>query len=185
MFEESNFSDIDSCFDVYSDSDIRLFPEDGQYHIIVQTPNYYAWSPCDKDFDNFILEFDATVVDGPDNNAYGAFFRQSDENGGFYVFQISGDGYYNLSGIFPYNDPPDDYYSLLSWSPLREIKQGKKTNHLKVVAIGDQFELYVNDVLVGLTRENTLKSGPFGFFVQAFEEGGVHVVFDNVMVKEP
>ena len=63
--------------------------------------------------------------------------------------------------------------------------RAKKTNHLKVIAFGDQFELFVNGVLVGLVRDNTFKSGPFGFFVQSFEEKGVHVAFDNIIVTEP
>jgi len=185
IYEESDFSGFDSCFQVYSDSDIRLFPESGQYHMMVQTPNYYSWSTCEIELRNFILEVDATIVEGPDNNAYGVFFRQDSESGGFYTLLISGDGYYSLVGIFPSNDPPNDLFPLLSWSSIREIRQGKKLNHLKVVAFGDQIELYVNDVLVGLIREGTFTSGSFGFFVQAFDEKGVHITFDNLIISEP
>jgi hypothetical protein len=49
----------------------------------------------------------------------------------------------------------------------------------------DQIELYVNGALVGLIHDDTLRSGPFGFFVQAFEEEGVHIAFDNLIVREP
>ena len=182
LFEENDFSGVDNCFTVASDSDVRRSAEDGQYHIVVQRPNYFGWSVCENDLRNFILEVDATVIEGPDNDsyAYGVVFRQSSENGGFYGFLISGDGYYTFSGIYP-----DDYFPLLSWSSIREIKQGKKTNHLKVIAIGEQFELYVNDVLVGLVREGTLQSGPFGFIVETFDDVGVRVAFDNLIITEP
>ena len=81
---------------------------------------------------------------------------------------------------------PDDFYTLLSWTWIREINLGMKTNHLKVVGIGDQFELYVNDVLVGLVRESTFRSGSFGFIVETFDDDdGVQVAFDNLVITEP
>jgi hypothetical protein len=184
LFEENDFSSVDSCFDVNSGSGVRRFAEDGQYHIVVQDKNFYGWSICDNDLRNFVLEVDATVIEGPENNnyAYGVILREDTAGNGFYSFLLSGDGYYAFSGIYP----PNDYYPLLSWSAIREINQGKKTNHLKVVAIGDQFELYVNDKTVGLVREGTTKSGPFGFIVETFEDPGeVQVAFDNLQITEP
>lgn len=182
IYQEDDFSNIDSCFDVFSDSTVRLFAENDAYHIAVQIPIYFGWTFCDREIRNFVMEVDATVVSGPSNNnyAYGIVFRRDSTTEGFYAFLISGDGYYSFSGIYP-----DDYYPLLAWSPIREIKQGEQINHLKVVAVGDQFELYVNNALVGLVRENTLKSGPFGFIVETFDDPEVEVVFDNLIVTEP
>jgi hypothetical protein len=73
----------------------------------------------------------------------------------------------------------------LSWASIHEIKQGRQTNHLKVVAVGDEIQLSVNDVLVGLVREGTLRSGAFGLMVQTFDDPGVHVAFDNLVITEP
>jgi len=182
LFEENDFSSVDSCFTVASDSTVRRSAEDGQYHIEVQRPILFGWSICEKDLRNFILEVDTTVIEEPNNSvyAYGVVLRHDSASGGYYAFLISGEGTYTFGAVYPNN-----YFSLLSWSAIREINQGKKTNHLKVIATGDQFELYVNDVLVGLVREGTLKSGPFGFIVETFDEAGVRIAFDNLVVTEP
>jgi hypothetical protein len=182
LFEEQDFSGIDSCFPVGSDPKVNRFAEDGQFHILVKEKVFFGWSICETDLRNFIMEVDATPISGPLNNsfAYGILLRQNNSSNGFYAFLISGDGYYGFSGIYP-----DNYFSLLSWSAIREIKQGKNTNHLKIIAVGDQFELFVNDVMVGLVREGTLRSGSFGFIVQTFDKAEVQVAFDNLVVTEP
>jgi hypothetical protein len=182
LFQADDFSSVDSCFPVGVVPEVRRFEQDGQYHIAVDQSVYFGWSICDKDVRNFILEVDATPIEGPSNKAYayGVVFRQDLDSEGFYAFLISGDGYYSFSGIYP-----NDFFSLLSWASIREINQGKETNHLKVVAMGDQFDLYVNDVFVGRVREGTLGSGPFGFIVQTFDDAGVDVAFDNLVITEP
>jgi hypothetical protein len=145
-------------------------------------PNWYGWALCDKDLRNFIMDVDATVIEGPDSNvyAYGLLFRYDNASQGFYSFLISGDGYYSVNAIYP-----TDVFSLLAWSSIREIGLGKKTNHLRVRTMGDQIELYVNGAHVGLIREGTLRSGPVGFIVQTFEETGARVAFDNLVITEP
>jgi hypothetical protein len=182
LFEANEFDNVNSCFPVDSFSDVRRFSEDGQYHIVVQKKIYFGWSVCEKDLRNFVIEVDATPIEGPSNNsyAYGLLFRRDDDTEGFYTFLISADGYYTFSGVYP-----DNYYSLLSWTSIREIKQGKQTNHLKAIVFGEQFELYVNDVLVGLVREGTLKSGSFGFIVETFDDANVQVAFDNLVITSP
>lgn len=128
------------------------------------------------------MDVDATVIEGPGSNAYayGILFRYDISSQGFYAFLISGDGYYGLEGSYP-----TEVFSLLAWSSIREIGLGKKTNHLRVRAMGDQIELYVNGAHVGLVREGTLRSGPLGFIVQTYDEAGVHVAFDNFVITEP
>lgn len=182
IYQENDFSGVDSCFSIGSDPDVQRSAEDGQFHIAVQTPNFYGWTLCDKDLRNFIMDVDATVIEGPNSNvyAYGVLFRYDNASQGFYAFLISGDGYYALDAIYP-----SDFFSLLAWSSIREIGLGKKTNHLRVHAMGDQIELYVNGAHVGLIREGTLRSGPLGFIVQTYDETGVRVAFDNLVITEP
>ena len=138
LFEESSFNGGDeNCFPDYSSPEVQEFSKDGQFHIVVQEKNYFGWSTCDTELRNFVMEVDATPIEGPssDNYAYGVFFRRSSVSDGYYAFLISANGYYTFSGVYP-----DDYFPLLAWTPIREIAQGTKTNHLKVVAVGDQFE---------------------------------------------
>lgn len=182
LFEADDFSSVDSCFPVGTIPGVRNFAQDGQFRIAVDEAVFFGWSICENDLRNFILDVDITPIEGPSNNsfAYGVLFRQDTQTQGFYAFMISADGYYSFSGIYP-----DDYFSLLTWAPAREVKQGKQTNHIKVIAVGDEFRLFVNDVLVGLVREGTLNSGPFGFIAETFDDAGVEVAFDNLVITEP
>jgi hypothetical protein len=182
LFQADDFSSVDSCFPVNSTPGVRRFAQDGQYHIVVNQKNFYGWSRCDRSLHNFILEVDATPIEGPSSKpfAYGVLLRMSTDSGGFYAFLISVDGYYSFSGIYP-----KDYFPLLTWTSIREIKQGNRTNHLKVVAMGDQFDLYVNDVLVGRVREGSINSGPFGFVVETLDGTGAEVAYDNLVITEP
>ena len=60
-----------------------------------------AWSvPRDKRFGDFVLDVDATQVDGPNDNSYGVIFRYVDDRN-FYRLDISGDGYF---AVFKYKD---------------------------------------------------------------------------------
>ena len=89
---------------------------------------------------------------------------------GVYCLEIRGSGAKELLGC---------------WTRISEIKQGTETNRLKVVAVGNRIELYVNDELVGHVRDNELTNGRLGLAAGSFSQGNVHIVFDNVRVTEP
>lgn len=145
----------------------------------VKTPKYFTGVPCNlRSFGDFVFELDATQVDGPDNNAYGIVFRFN--GNAYYVFVISGDGQYYAE----YSDGTNDT-TLLPWTQVPDIKQGKQTNHLKVIAIGDRIELYVNGALVGVTRNNQIASGQIGLVAVSFDQANVQIAFDNIKVTEP
>lgn len=186
LYAEDDFTSVDNCFPVFTETSSRVLAEDGELHIVVQDLNYYVWSVCDKDFRNFILDVDVTVDNGPSNGdyAFGVILRNNPDPGGFYAFLIAANGNYNFS-YYNLGEFVEDY-PILFWSTIREIRQGRNTNHLRIVAVGDQFELYVNDVLVGLVRDGFLRSGEVGFIVKTFETpGDVRVIFDNLVITEP
>ncbi len=182
LFEETEF-DRASCFEAGGTEDVERFVEGGQFHMKINSPNLIAWTVCDnKPFSDFVLEADATHVEGPDANAFGLIFRFNQSTDEFYNFSIGADGYYvlTLDGL-NYTEPQ----FIIEWNTSPEITLGKETNHLKVVVVGDKIEYFVNDELVGEAFDATLVSGDVGFFVSSFDEGGVHVSFDNLKVSEP
>jgi len=189
LFEDSEFGSFDSCFPVDSFSGVRRFVDGGQYHILVREANLYGLAICENDIRNFVLEVDATVVDFPQNAVYGygVIFRASDVENDFYSFMVSGSGGYSLNHM--YFGESIVAYPVLSWSNIKEVSRGKTTNHLKIVAVGDQIELNVNNVLVGLVRDVPFRSGPFGFIVMTFGDPSgapdIHVAFDNLIITEP
>jgi hypothetical protein len=53
------------------------------------------WTNPGEQFDDVVLTVDAQQISGPNNNAYGLICRYQDEQN-FYLFLISGDGYYAI-----------------------------------------------------------------------------------------
>jgi len=182
LLEETEFG-RSSCFEAGGTEDVERFAEGGQFHMKINSPDIIAWTVCDNHpFSDFVLEADVTHVEGPDANAFGLIFRFNQSTDEFYNFSIGADGYYVLSldGL-NYTEPR----FIVEWNTSPAITLGKETNHLKVVAIGDRIEYFVNDQLIGEAIDPSLVSGDVGFFVSSFDEGGVHVSFDNLKVSQP
>ncbi len=184
LFEEKEFTET-GCFYDSSTDEIQYFVEEGAFHIDVLVPEWYALSPClgKDDFTDFILEVDATQVAGPDHNLYGIMLRYNDSAREYYYFAISGDGNYTL--VFDNLDAQEPTTKLIHWTPSSAIKTGASTNHIKIVAVGNTFELYVNDQLLDTIHDERISSGTVGFVVATSEEGGAHIKFDNIMVTAP
>ena len=105
---------------------------------------YSAVSPYFGDFD---FSVEARAIEGyfgDNNNAYGVVFRQHDRDN-FFVFLISGDGYYRIDRI---KDGVSE--NIFPWGLQSEsIDQGLDTvNHLRVVGYEDRFQFYINDTLL-------------------------------------
>jgi hypothetical protein len=183
LFEEAEF-DSSGCFVFSSDQDVERFSEGGAYHMKINTPKYIAWSVCDTVpiTGDFIFEADVTTVDGPLGNAAGLIFRYNVSTDEFYNFAVGADGYYVFTKDgYNYTEP----VFLADWNTSPSIAQGKTTNHLKLEVIGGNFKFYVNDTKLGETSDSSLGDGYIGFFASAFDEGNVHVSFDNVRVTVP
>ena len=180
LFEDSEFTD--SCATDDTDT-VDRFVENGQFMISVTAPSIVAWAECAEDsFDDFILEVDASQVSGPDNNIYGVLFRYDTNVNEFYVFAISGDGYYVLGINGPDRSDPE---LLVEWTPSPAINLGNATNHIKVEAIGSRIAFYVNDQYLGEVEDNRLTTGLVGFFVGTIDEGGIQIGYDNLKITAP
>ena len=180
LFEDGEFTT--SCNDDDT-ADVERFVEGGQFHMRVITSNYVAWSECTKvEYEDFVIEVDASEVSGPDNNTYGVIFRYGLEASEFYTFVISGDGYYALAIDGPERTEPE---MIVPWTESAAIKQGVQTNQIKVVAIGTNIKFYVNGEMLGEVENSSLSKGTVGFFAGALDEGNVQVSFDNLVISEP
>jgi len=74
---------------------------------------------------------------------------------------------------------------IVDWATSPVIVTGKATNHLKVVVVGTRIEYFVNNQSFGEAVDSKLTTGDIGFFAGSFDEGGVHVSFDNVKITRP
>ncbi len=180
IFEETEFAD--AC-KVESTSEVSRRAENGQFVMEVVVPSYVGWSECtDAEYVDFIVEADATQLGGPKNNAYGIILRYGLQADDFYAFLISGDGYYAFTVDGANRTDPE---FLTEWAESSAINTGAQTNRLKVVAVGSSMKYYVNDQLLGETRDSRFTSGTIGFFVGTIDEGNVQIAFDNLRVSEP
>lgn len=186
----------------------------GALRLDVGDTNSIPFSEVKYHLGDFDLRIQATPVDGPLNNGYGIIFRlqtkgnNSPGDNDFYLFMVSSDGYYQVSRSI------SGAQKILSlWIPSDAVQQGiGVTNWLRVVAKGDRFQFYVNNQLVKLcipddpnaestynqfTEEcvggqmldtlidGSIPSGQIGVVAQAFDEPGVVVDFDNLVVYGP
>jgi hypothetical protein len=121
-------------------------------------------------------------VAGPDKNIYGILFRYDLDGDDFYVFEIRGDGFYSLAVDGAKHTEPE---VIVDWTESSAINKGQQTNHLKVIAVGDSMEYYVNDQLLGTAQDSRLTAGTIGFFAGSIDEGGVQIAFDNLKITNP
>lgn len=180
LFEDSEFTN--SC-SAESTSDVERLVENGAFTMHIKTPKYEGWTECTKvEFSDVIVEVDATQLAGPDNNMYGVLFRYGLDDDEFYVFAITGKGFYTLAIDGAQHTETEFIVDLTESSA---INKGQQTNRLKVVAVGGNIEYYVNDQLLGEAQDDRLTSGTVGFFVGSIDEGGVSVSFDNLKISHP
>ena len=157
---------------------LRIAYQDGALHFQVDAPDAAAWAVAGKRATDFILDVDATQVEGPDNNHYGVVVRYADAKN-FYRLDISGDGYYSIQR---YKD--GEWVLLINWLESTAIEQGATSNHLRVIAEGPQLTWIVNGTLVAQIEDADILSGDIGLTAGTFpDEPGVHVAFDNLEVK--
>jgi hypothetical protein len=175
-----DFSTPDNGWKTASDEAIAISVPDGALHFTIGDLDTIAWStPKDKRFGDFVLDVDATQVDGPNDNTYGVIFRYQDDRN-FYRLDISGDGYF---AVFKRKDGA--WIKMQEYAETSAIQQGNATNHLQVIAKGDQFTFNVNGQTVKTFSDKDFTNGNIGVAAGTLSnEAGVHIAFDNVTVSE-
>ncbi len=169
-----------------------------------------AFTVMDQLFGDFDLMVEATQVAGPediDAPGFGVLFRHQD-NQNYYLFMISGDGYYQVARRWRGADRV-----LSDWAPSPAIRQGQATNAIRVIGQGHTFRFYVNDVQMPLCLtiwnpavpgqcqdeagswsaeavvmelvDDAFDQGRIGLGARSFDKSGIAVAFDNLLVCGP
>ena len=175
-----DFSSPASGWKTVNDPAVKINYQDGALQFMIPELDTLAWSVSkDKRFGDFVLDVDATQVEGPNDNSYGVIFRYVDDRN-FYRLDISGDGYF---AVFKYKD--GKWTKLQDYTETPAVKQGAATNHLQVIAKGNQFTFNVNDQLVKIFSDSDFANGNVGVTAGAlFDNADVHIAFDNLRVSE-
>jgi hypothetical protein len=154
------------------------------FRISASQPGQIWWSNPDRNFDDVIVSVEARQMSGPNDNAYGVICRyQSVEN--FYVFLISGDGYY---AIGKYQSGSNQVTYLTGEGQYQfsdAINQGVATNQIRASCVGNELTLVVNGLPLATVTDPTFVTGDIGLGVSTFELGTIVVEFDNMRVFAP
>jgi hypothetical protein len=151
------------------------------YHIAVNQPNVNLWSHPGIDFATVRVEVSLMAAAGPQENRMGLICRLKDDKN-FYFFAISADGYYGIGKM------KDGQTSLLTGEQMQKsdaILTGAQINRVRADCVGNLLILYVNDVLVGSAVDDDFKTGDVGILAGTFDQPGVDVYFDNILVYKP
>jgi len=147
-------------------------------------PGEIWWTNPGRSFDDVVIEVSAEQVSGPDDNAYGIICRYQDKEN-FYLFLISGDGYY---AIGKYKSGADRVTYLTEdgqFAQSDQINQGAAKNQIQASCVGNELNLSVNGYPLLTAVDTDFTSGDIGVAVSALQQGTVEVDFDDLRVISP
>jgi hypothetical protein len=182
---EDNFSGEQNCgWLEYNRGGAVAAIEDGALGISTSSPGEIWWTNPDRSFDDVVIDVATKQVGGPDDNAYGVICRYQDEEN-FYLFLISGDGYY---AIGKYQSGEDRVTYLTEdgqFAQSDQINQGAATNLMQVSCVGNELSLAVNGYPLLTVTDSEFGAGDIGLAVSALQQGTVEVDFDDLRVTGP
>lgn len=156
---------------------------DSAFRITTSVPGQGAWTYAPPQFADMELNLQTTQLIGTNDNAYGAICRYVDENN-FYVFFISGDGYYAI-GKFESGNPNIQYLTGTApehFVPSAAINTGASLNRLMVSCMGDRLTLGINGEIVTEVRDTSHAVGRIGLMATTFQAEQTEIEFDNIVV---
>lgn len=163
--------------DTYSEGRVQ----DGVYDLLIKSDDASRWASAGESFSDGVYQVEATQVDGPLDNGYGMLFRADADQGNFYLFKVSGDGYVWIGRYEEGLEGPPIIGE--HWFESTAVRTGiNATNTLRVQAEGGNLIFFVNGEEVGRVTDNTFSNGDIGLFGQTLGQGGVRIQFDNFSV---
>lgn len=182
------FDDFNGEFDcgwaVFSRPGGAAALENAAMRLTVSQPGQMWWSNPGREFADVVISAEARQVDGSNDNAYGLICRyQNEEN--FYVFLVSGDGYYTIA---KYQSGTENVIYLTEggqFQPSDVINIGVASNELRATCAGPQLSLEVNGVPLVSVTDPTFVTGDIGVAAGTLAGGNTVIEFDNVQVIAP
>jgi hypothetical protein len=153
--------------------------QDGVYQMSLEQSGASFWATAGQKLGDGRYELEARPLEGTADNGYGMIFRADVEQGDFYLFKVSSDGYAYIGRC---RESCAEQVALVEadWFELEAINQGfDVTNRLRVDALGPSLTFYVNDAPAGAVEDATFRSGDIGLLAETFSPGGLTVQFDN------
>ncbi len=176
--------DQDCGWILFNERGIRTEITDGVLRISNASAGELSWTNADRNFDDVIITVEARQVGGPDNNAYGVICRyQSAEN--FYVFLISGDGYFAIGKYQSNSDQVQYLTGDGQYLASEVINQGAAANEIRASCIDNELTLAVNGIPLVTVTDPTFVTGDIGLGANTFDPGTAIIEFDEIRVLAP
>ncbi|MBV6402666.1 MAG: hypothetical protein CNIPEHKO_02979 [Anaerolineales bacterium] len=178
LFQDEFASNASGWDRLANDGGIMDYDEGG-YRMLIRQPQLNFWSTPELNLRDARIEADVTKLSGPAENRAGVMCRY--QNGNYYFFIISNDGYYAIGKFV------GGQVTLLGQSEMQasEMIQPDSVNHLRADCIGDSLVFYVNYQLTAGASDAELATGDVGLLAGSFTQPGVDVLFDNFVVMQP
>lgn len=174
-----DFSNNASGWDrVLNDGGIMDY-DSGGYRILVRGAKMNFWSTPPGNFGDVRIEADVTRLNGPMENRAGLICRY--QNGNYYFFVISSDGYYAIGKFTNGQAVLVGQEMMVASDAIRS----EGVNHLRAECAGETLTFYVNETQVASTQDPDFSTGGVGVLAGTFDEPGVDVLFQNFVVLQP
>ncbi len=182
---QDDFSGEQQCgWREYSQGGAVVEIAEGSLNISTSQTGQIWWSNVGRDFADVIVTVQARQTSGPNNNAYGVICRYQDENN-FYIFLISGDGFYAIGKYESGKDQISYLTENQEYIPSDLINQGIATNLIRVSCVGNELSLSVNGLPLVTVMDDKFVAGDVGLGVSTLEPGTAVVQFDDLLVLAP
>ena len=179
LLYQEEFDQNTSGWDRVSNDNGIMDYDSGGYRMLVKKPGYNLWSTPDKNFGDVRIEADVSRLNGPEENRAGLMCRY--QNGDYYFFLISNDGYYAIGKFI------GGQTLLLGQTEMQpsDFIQKEAANHLRADCVGNTLTFYVNGNQVASAQDSDFANGDVGLVAGAFQNPGVDVLFDHFVVLQP
>lgn len=186
LFQDDFSGEQDCGWSLYNQGGAvaEIDPDAGVLQISTSQPGQIWWTNPGREFEDAIITVQARQAGGPNDNAYGVICRYQNEQN-FYVFLISGDGYYAIGKYQSGNDQITYLTENGQYQYSDVINQGVATNRIRASCVGNELSLAVNGLPLFTTTDPTFVSGDVGLGVSTLEPGTAVVQFDDITVLAP
>ena len=178
---EDDFSNPNSGWDTYTDTEGVTDYADGAYKIGVYAAKLFYWANPYKSYGDVSVEVQAQKISGGDDMQYGVVCRHQDVDN-WYVLIISGDGYAAVRKRFQ----GGELEFITEWVQAPMVNTGNATNLFRAECVGNRLSLFVNGELAIEAFDSDINSGDIGLMAGTFETAdSIEVLFDNFVVRKP
>jgi hypothetical protein len=169
------FTDATSGWPVQNTETSLIDYYDGGYRIMVNGVDSAAYSVVGPNLGNVRILVDATLLDGGEDNYFGAICRYQDA-GNYYMGLITSDGFY---AIVKFQVGVPEFLSSERWEESIVINQGGALNLIELTCIGNQIGLTVNGQQLALIEDDGIAKGDVGMVVGTISAETTSILFDN------